>query len=59
MADLHNVCTEGGLYTRQGTLPTDITDPEYLRFKAAQEKTERDLIERLRFEVDVDEHLKN
>ncbi|MFE5108272.1 hypothetical protein [Streptomyces sp. NPDC056663] len=59
MADLHNVCTEGGFYTRQGTLPADITDPEYLRFKTAQEKTEQDLIERLRLEVDVDEHLKN
>lgn len=59
IADLHYECTEGGLYTREGDLPSGITDPGYLRCKAAQEKTEQALIVRLRDELEVDDHLKD
>ncbi|MEU4180916.1 hypothetical protein [Streptomyces sp. NPDC026589] len=59
IGDLHYHCTEGDLYTRDGNIPPDITDPGYLRYKAAQEKTEEELIRQLRHEVDVDKHLKD
>lgn len=37
---------------------TDVTDPNYLRFKTAKERSEQQLIQRLRHEIDVDDHLK-
>ncbi|MCT6782131.1 hypothetical protein LXH09_36525 [Streptomyces sp. CS7] len=57
LGDLHYHCAEADLYTRDGTIPPDITDPDFLRLKAAQESTEEKLIKQLRHEVDVDKHL--
>ncbi|MFJ2008391.1 hypothetical protein [Streptomyces chartreusis] len=58
IGDLHYVCAEGGFYTRDGAIPPGITDPAFLRYKAAQEKTEQELIKQLRHEIDIDKHLK-
>lgn len=58
IGDLHYVCVEGGFYTHDGAIPPGITDPEFLRYQAAQEKTEQKLVRQLRHEIDIDKHLK-
>ncbi|WP_327267086.1 hypothetical protein OG444_39845 (plasmid) [Streptomyces sp. NBC_01232] len=58
-ADFSVCVVEGGFVDRDGRLPSaEVTDPNYLRFEAAKQRTEREFIQRLRHEIDVDEHLK-
>ncbi|MET7685781.1 hypothetical protein [Streptomyces sp. NPDC005423] len=59
IGDLHYVCAEGQFYTQDGNIPPGITDPGFLRCKAAEEKAEQELIKQLRHEIDVDKHLKD
>ncbi|MER6188332.1 hypothetical protein [Streptomyces sp. NPDC001652] len=59
IGDMHYLCAEGGYYTQDGAIPPGITDPDFLRYKAAQEQTEQELIKELRHAIDVDKHLKD
>ncbi|GEB57425.1 hypothetical protein [Streptomyces gardneri] len=59
IGDLHYTCAEGGFYTRDGAIPSGITDPEFLKCKAAQDETEQALVKQLRHEIDVDKHQKD
>lgn len=61
-ADFHACVVEGDFYRRDGNdmLPAvGVTDPNYLRFEAAADRTEKALIQQLRHEIDVDQHLKD
>lgn len=61
-ADFGACVVEGEFYRREGNdmllLATGVTDPDYLRFEAAVDRTKKALIQQLRHEVDVDQHLK-
>lgn len=61
-ADFHACVIEGGFYRRDGNdllSAINVTDPNYLRFEAAKDSTEKALIQQLRHEIDVDDHLKS
>ncbi|MGA6871338.1 hypothetical protein ACO8D0_05490 [Streptomyces pratensis] len=61
-ADIQACAIEGDFYRRNGNdmLPAiGVTDPNYLRFEAAADRTEKALIQQLRHEIDVDQHLKD
>jgi hypothetical protein len=60
-ADFQVNVIEGGFFRLDGNdmhPAVGVTDPGYLRFKAAKESTEKSLIQQLRHEIDVDDHLK-
>lgn len=59
IGDLHYICAEGQFYTRDGAIPPGITDADFLRCRATQEKTEQELVKQLRHEIDVAKHLKD
>lgn len=60
-ADFHAYSVEGDFYRSDGNnmLPAiGVTDPDYLRFEADAGRTQKALIQQLRHEIDVDQHLK-
>ncbi|MFJ8848550.1 hypothetical protein ACIRFF_37330 [Streptomyces cyaneofuscatus] len=60
-ADFQVCIIEGDFYRLDGKdmLPAiGVTDPTYLRLEAAAHRTEGALIQQLRHEIDVDQHLK-
>ncbi|MFK0132357.1 hypothetical protein ACIQRZ_18630 [Streptomyces rubiginosohelvolus] len=61
-ADFQVCVIEGGFFRQDGNsilTAIGVTDPTYLRFQAAADRTEKALIQRLRHEIDVDQHLKD
>ncbi|MEV7653736.1 hypothetical protein AB0O39_06135 [Streptomyces anulatus] len=62
MGDFNIHVVEGGYLERSSGemyLPDNITEPRFLELKAAMDKAEAELVDRLRHEIAVDEHLKS